>query len=355
MGCSQDDNHKQPQKSSSSALINNIDTTNHYRGDIYQLAKGCYTIHSQDGTSVISQVGSEYQFGILGNSLAISFFFQPSALGEYLLYDNNKNYLAANEGRLVPIKTLQSEMVLPVAENQSIISPAEWHLYAVTNETDNELFQLYNKEQQKWLSKNGLSVEKINAQIIKFSVADLCPSFPEANIAATGEITKTHHEDGTLWGYVDAHEHIMANYGTGGRMMHGAAFHKFGITHALADCEKHHGSNGQYDLINLATATTTPSRTYFSVIDALTQQQKTVPKFNHITRGFPFMDDWDVHTTMTHQQLYYKWIERAYLGGMRLIVEYFESVEVVCEIYQRLVPVAADQDSCNEMDHVDYQ
>ena len=40
-----------------------------------------------------------------------------------------------------------------------------------------------------------------------------------------------------IYGYVDTHSHISAYEFIGGRINYGAPFHKFGVTHALEDCE----------------------------------------------------------------------------------------------------------------------
>ncbi len=47
------------------------------------------------------------------------------------------------------------------------------------------------------------------------------------------------------------------------------------------------------------------------------------PTANHATAGWPDFTDWpNAHKSSTHQVQYYKWLERAYLGGLRLVVQH---------------------------------
>ena len=39
----------------------------------------------------------------------------------------------------------------------------------------------------------------------------------------------------------------------------------------------------------------------------------------HNTNGFPSFEGWPTYKDKMHQQMYYKWLERAYKGGLRLI------------------------------------
>ena len=45
------------------------------------------------------------------------------------------------------------------------------------------------------------------------------------------------------------------------------------------------------------------------------------PEGQHEVDGTGAFAGWPTHNTTTHQQMYYKWLERAYLGGVRLITQ----------------------------------
>ncbi|TFH49426.1 MAG: hypothetical protein E4H01_04305, partial [Lysobacterales bacterium] len=47
--------------------------------------------------------------------------------------------------------------------------------------------------------------------------------------------------------------------------------------------------------------------------------------------GAPAFNNWPTWTTTTHQQMYYKWLERAYLGGLRLTVMLAVTNEALCK------------------------
>ena len=43
----------------------------------------------------------------------------------------------------------------------------------------------------------------------------------------------------------------------------------------------------------------------------------------HDPVGWPTFKDWPHHDSLTHEQTYYKWVERAYMGGLRVFVNLF--------------------------------
>ncbi|MEO8602723.1 MAG: hypothetical protein ABI629_09110, partial [bacterium] len=47
--------------------------------------------------------------------------------------------------------------------------------------------------------------------------------------------------------------------------------------------------------------------------------------------GWPLFNGWPNYSTTTHQQTYYKWLERAWQGGLRLIVNHAVSNEALCK------------------------
>ncbi len=65
--------------------------------------------------------------------------------------------------------------------------------------------------------------------------------------------------------------------------------------------------------------------------------------------GWPTFKDWPHHDSLTHEQTYYKWIERAYMGGLRVFVNLFVENRVLCELYP------LKQNDCDEMTSVRLQ
>ena len=73
------------------------------------------------------------------------------------------------------------------------------------------------------------------------------------------------------------------------------------------------------------------------------------PVGTHDTRGWPMLKDWPHHASLTHEQTYYKWVERSWRAGLRLFVNLLVDNEVLCTAYP------LKQNSCNEMDGVRLQ
>ncbi|BFO17803.1 hypothetical protein SHKM778_41910 [Streptomyces sp. KM77-8] len=116
---------------------------------------------------------------------------------------------------------------------------------------------------------------------------------------------------GEVRGFVDAHNHIMANEAFGGRLICGKAFSTKGIADALKDCPEHYpdGSLALFDFITNGG------------------------DGKHDPVGWPTFKDWPAHDSLTHQQNYYAWIERAWRGGQRVLVNDLVTNGVICSVY----------------------
>lgn len=64
--------------------------------------------------------------------------------------------------------------------------------------------------------------------------------------------------------------------------------------------------------------------------------------------GAPAFNNWPTWTTTTHQQMYYKWLERAYRGGLRLTVMLAVTNEALCKSTE-------GSDCSNSMGPIDQQ
>ncbi|MEV0586143.1 Coagulation factor 5/8 type domain-containing protein [Nonomuraea sp. NPDC050310] len=124
-------------------------------------------------------------------------------------------------------------------------------------------------------------------------------------------------------GYVDTHNHLMSHEAFGGRLICGKPFHPDGPARALLDCLDHH-PNGELAWFENFTRTGSPTGTHDPV-------------------GWPTFRDWPAHDSMTHQQNYYEWIERAWRGGLRIMVNDLVANRQLCAIY----PIKTN--SCDEM------
>ncbi|MCP5056327.1 MAG: hypothetical protein GY937_06325 [bacterium] len=176
-----------------------------------------------------------------------------------------------------------------------------------------------------------------------------CSEFPEATLDAEGSPDPFEFEDGSVFGIVDTHSHILSNFGFGGGgIFHGAPFHRLGIEHALADCELYHGPEGRKDLFGFGFDNRGDTNALlFSFVTGET------PTANHATAGYPEFTDWpNAPKSSTHQVQYYRWLQRAYLGGLRLVVQHATTNQIICDLIAG-GGIQPTRYACNDMVAVD--
>ncbi|MGH9274884.1 MAG: hypothetical protein ACRDZU_09580, partial [Acidimicrobiales bacterium] len=219
-------------------------------------------------------------------------------LGRYLIVDTDGRFVGA-EGRA------------------DVASPdTDWQV----DETANG-FRL-------WLPATGRAWA--GAAAVTFEPADGCASFPEIEVNVTGAPFRgaTPYEEVT--GYLDAHLHITAHEFLGGRVHCGRPWHRYGVAVALVDCPDHELTGGAGAVLeNFLSAST--------------------PVALHDTTGWPTFADWPSHGSLTHEQTYYRWMERAWRGGLRIVTNLLVENRVLCELY----PLKLN--SCDEMASVRLQ
>lgn len=152
---------------------------------------------------------------------------------------------------------------------------------------------------------------------------------PESEVNATGEPERGTNEDGTISGYIDAHTHMFMDLGMGGNAVCGSTWSEKGIADALKDCDRH-GVSLLENLTNSAAG--------------------RGPLDQHDTVGWPTFKDWPSYSSLTHQQMYYKWVERAWRGGQRIMVNDMVSNPGLCPILGVLA--GPNKYSCDDMDTV---
>ncbi|WP_406002708.1 discoidin domain-containing protein [Streptomyces sp. NBC_00829] len=134
---------------------------------------------------------------------------------------------------------------------------------------------------------------------------------PDSQINVTGEPFKGTDSQGQVRGFVDAHDHIMANEAFGGRLICGKAFSEMGVADALKDCPEHYPDGS------------------LAIFDFITKGGDG----KHDPNGWPTFKDWPAHDSLTHQQNYYAWVERAWRGGQRVLVNDLVTNGVICSVY----------------------
>ncbi|NRA63230.1 MAG: membrane dipeptidase [Pseudobacteriovorax sp.] len=127
-------------------------------------------------------------------------------------------------------------------------------------------------------------------------------------------------------GYVDLHSHLFTHVGFNGNVISGSPFHKYGIRSALDSCHHEHGIGGLLDF------------------SGSVQREKVA----HSTQGFPEFREWPNWDGYSHQIAYYKWLERAFKSGLKIVNMLATNNSVVCGLS------SGDLD-CSDMAAVDRQ
>jgi len=321
--------------------------------DVFAFADGCVSIGTANGERFIavSESRDGYESSATEQSEASRFRMRAADLGTYLLFDEDEQYLVSDGAALLRASVLESDtnVVGGVIEiDDDFQSEGEWELIA--REDGDGRTWLRHRKSGGFLSDTGIVTERSDAPVIELVQQSDCAVFPELSTNAEGEVSRTEFEDGSVFGFVETHSHLLTNFGfAGGGLYHGSAFHRLGVEHALPDCTIPHGEDGRRDLLGFAF-----DNRNLSVAEILLPLAAgETEEFNHSTDGYPNFTSWpDARESATHQTQYYKWIERAYLAGMRLLVNHAMTMKFLCDTFVALGNKPARYE-CNDMVTVD--
>ncbi|MDP2314672.1 MAG: hypothetical protein Q8P41_17340 [Pseudomonadota bacterium] len=304
-----------------------------------------------DGSWLVGADGT-YSWTQGAEAEAARFRLQAADLGTYLLYDTDAHYLVAESDAVTRAASLESDVtrIEDGVIDDAYVSGGEWALEPSWK--GGPRYQLHNRRNGRLLGKAGLGPDA-DALAITLEPAEGCATFPELSLDASGTIARTTFDDGTLYGIADAHSHILSNFGFGGGgLFHGGAFHPLGVEHALPDCAPFHGDAGRRDLFGYAfDAAGNDSADLASLVDELVAGE--LSEDNHLTAGYPDFPDWpDARRRSTHQAQYYRWLERSWMAGLRLVVQHATTNSIVCNftVGDEIQPSRYD---CEDMTSVD--
>ena len=150
-----------------------------------------------------------------------------------------------------------------------------------------------------------------------------CASFPEIEVNVTGTPLKGSSPTAPVRGFLDDHIHIGAFEFLGGRFHCGRPWSPYGVTVALRDCADHY-PNGAAAVVENFISTGGPVGT-------------------HSPEGWPSFAGWPRDESQTHEGTYWKWIERAWRSGLRIMVNDLVENRALCDLYP------LKQNNCNEM------
>lgn len=281
----------------------------------YALANRCLAFGRFDDAGLVRKTDAGYTGDAAEAAQATPFVLRPTTLGEYLFFDADGEVMAVSRGL-----TGASSVAASATRSQA----AEW----VVEFTPGEGFTVAARADGRGLVQaqdGSLALAEGTGDRFRFVPSSGCADFPEAGLNLAGMSFRGTNPDGTVYGVADGHSHIATTSSS-----YGDTFHPYGVDHALEDCADKHGPQGSLDTLGNMLRDGTPVGT-------------------HETRGWPDFVDWPERGTYTHSQSYYRWIERAWMGGLRLLVTHALGNETIC----RLTVVQGTD--CDEMDGVEAQ
>jgi hypothetical protein len=281
----------------------------------YSMANGCFALQSKSTLGYVQAVSGSYAASATALAGGEPLFLKPTALGRYLLYTHDAGFIGvvgSGIGRVA-----------------SPSAAADW----TVNRDGNGVFTLDSVSAAKSLAVIGggtliLADGTIPPaqKLFGFTKTTGCTAFPEAQLNATGTTFKGKGVDKPALGFADVHNHISATDFLGGAH-YGRPFSPYGITDALGNCAAVHGPNGSLDLIGNFLGGN--------------------PVAQHDTVGWPTFVDWPAAHSLTHEGTYYRWIQRAWLAGLRILVSNTVENETLCSL-EKNAQLDPTHD-CNEM------
>ena len=198
----------------------------------------------------------------------------------------------------------------------------------------------------------GASCDAGNRAVFGFCSYSGFSNEPTTNVASMPGLLQPSTEP--VRGIADLHTHQFSNLGFGGVVFWGAPYDPGGINKALAWCDYTYDFVTEWSSSELI-GPSVPSLGYEihgpkALQDLTHPLSHAFPEGKHDVDGTGAFAGWPSHSTTTHQQMYYKWLERAFLGGVRLITNHMVSNEALCGAGKR-----RSNFTCNDMDAVDKQ
>ncbi|MDQ3913960.1 MAG: hypothetical protein M3323_01325 [Actinomycetota bacterium] len=325
--------------------------------DRYALAGGCYALQAAGG-GYVERTGDGFAATAASAAGAEPFHFQATDLGSYLLFGSARDFVAASEGALgeaayavtgsTPGATAggllleqtdaaadavaESEANRAAGRGAAVVAaarPSDLADWTIAGNPGDFRITLPATDQALTTGDGGELVLGATAAPFAFEQRGGCAQFPEVEVNVEGPVVGGETGYQEVRGHLDAHLHMMAFEFIGGRSRCGRPWHRFGVEHALVDCPDHEpGGHG-------------------AVLEAALSGGNPVE--GHNTDGWPTFEGWPKPHSLTHEQVYYKWLERSWRGGLRMFVNLLVDNGQLCEIYPYR------RNSCDEMESVALQ
>ncbi|WP_305092100.1 peptidase [Prescottella sp. R16] len=276
---------------------------------VYGLAGGCYTLAADGGRGVVVRDGNGFR--TTDTASATPFRMQAAQLGRFLFVADDGTSITGGPGAVTAAPQ-------PTPDADWTLTHTDGLYTAVGTVTGRQLS--VGADGRLTVTDPGPAPD---AGRFRLAAATGCTDVPEADVNATG-VPAGADASGQVLGFVDAHVHMNANEFIGGEIRCGKPYSPLGVAAALRDCDDH-GPDGATALLENVLSHGTPFD-------------------NHDTTMWPSFADVPAYDSMTHEQTYYRWVERAWRGGLRIFTNLLVSNRVLCELY----PLRSNP--CDEME-----
>lgn len=320
--------------------------------DRYAMASGCYTLEAP-GEGHVARTAD----GLVVTddpAAAEPLHFQATQLGQYLLA-TNEGPDTTHEGAWWDVRGYVAADARPLLGGDAVTvadapsESADWQVVAAGDDPEARakgrngqgyVLSLPSEGRALGVVAGALALVDGDGTVFRLHhVADddptdddpngtACATWPEVTTNTSGAPTPPRgNPAGEVEGFFDAHIHGMAFEFLGGELRCGRPWHPYGVEYALPDCREDGKVLNPVAEVVLAGAT---PEDYDPV-------------------GWPTFETWPDHDLLTHEQWYWKWLERSYHGGLRLMTNLLVENTALCQLYPQ------KRNSCNEMDSVRLQ
>ena len=276
----------------------------------YGLEGACVTLQAFNGATSIGHVRrSGNGYGFAGQAAgAEPFRFEATQLGRYLLRDRTG---------APPYQSVVGYVLAGAGYGDR----ADW---TVSVEGGRHRLVSTATGQQMGVFLGGLGAGNAT---FAFTPATGCAAVPDISPGVSGTPATGVDPNGRLTGWIDAHSHPTAGVAFGGALRCGRPYAPGGVAVALRGCPSHH-TLGWGALLEAIIGGTDP--------------------INSSEDGWPTFTDWPQHTSLLHEQAYFRGIERAWRSGQRVHNVLLVANRVICELTPRHGP-------CDEMGQIRLQ
>lgn len=288
----------------------------------FSLNNKCFALRA--GKDYVKRSGTGFTTAGSDFASAERFYMKPAGLGRFIFYTADRMFMTGS-GAAVSAATAPS-------------NGADW---TVAMPGDG-VFTAAIGAKSLAANESGALILADAAAPLTFESATGCTDYPEMPVGI-GETFKGPPAGEEVLGFAEVHAHMAMGSdmsdGSGtrgpsaGGVMYGHAANRFGVIEALKNCSGPHGPDGELS----------PE---WLILDA----GGSPPQ--HDTQGWPSFIDWPKSDSQLHQQMYYKWVERAYRAGLRTMVIHGTNIEALCNVAKQTGgnkdPKLLDED-CTDM------